>query len=357
MNQAEKYLNELIDHNKTPCVSYHIFNRSNTIYEFTGGFSDVGKKIKLNGETTFNLFSITKTFTALAILQLCEQGKLEIDEPAKKYLPDFPYSSAINIQLLLTHSAGIPNPIPLNWIHLASEHSSFDRNQFFKAIFLKNYKIKSAPNEKYAYSNLGYFLLGRIIENVTGLNYEQYIISNVIKKLNLSPSDLGFTIHDTAKHSKGYIREMSFSNLLLGIFIDKSKYMTKAVGKWKPFNFYYVNGPSYGGLIGTSKALVKYIQELLCDNSSLITNNYKKFLFTENTTSNNRATGMCMSWFCGKLNEHQYFCHAGGGGGYYCEIRIYNNLGIGSVIVFNRTGMKDERVLNAIDSHFIMDRS
>ena len=129
--------------------------------------------------------------------------------------------------------------------------------------------------------------------------------------------------------------------------------MAKAEDKWKPFNDYYVNGTSYGGLIGTSDALVKYIQELLQPDYKLITGYYKELLLTENFTSTNKGTGMCLSWFSGKLHGKQYFTHAGGGGGYYCEIRIYPSLGIGSVIAFNRTGMKDERFLDSIDSYFI----
>jgi hypothetical protein len=62
---------------------------------------------------------------------------------------------------------------------------------------------------------------------------------------------------------------------------------------------------------------------------------------------------MCLSWFTGNLKGNTYFAHAGGGGGYYCEIRIYPGLRLGSVIVFNRTGMTDERFLDKIDANYI----
>ena len=353
INKAENYLQKQIDEFKTPCLTYCIFDKDNIIYQFVGGLANIHEQTKANNETTFNAFSVTKTFTALAIVQLAEQGKLDSEQPVKNYLPDFPYSSDITIRQLLTHSAGIPNPIPLNWIHLIDEHSSFDRNHFFNTIFVKHNKTKSKPNEKFAYSNLGYFLLGRVIENVAGKVYEQYINENIIKKLDLQPRDLGFIINDTFKHANGYVKEVSFANMILGLFIDKSKYLAKTEGKWQPFNNYYVNGTSYGGLIGTSNAFVKYIQELLRPNCKLITNNYKDLLFIENYTRANKATGMCMSWFSGELIGKKYFSHAGGGGGYYCEIRMYPDLGIGSVIMFNRTGMKDKRFLNTVDKYFI----
>ncbi len=114
----------------------------------------------------------------------------------------------------------------------------------------------------------------------------------------------------------------------------------------------YVNGISYGGLIGTGKGFVSYLQELLKTDNRLISNEKKKHLFTENRTIDNKATGMSLSWFKGNLLGNTYFAHTGGGF-YYCEIRIYPELGTGSVIMCNRSGMTDERILDKIDRYLI----
>ena len=353
MNEIDNILIKQVEENKTPSVQYIIFNKDSVIHRFQFGFSDIKNKLKTGENTTYNAYSVTKTFTALSILQLAEQKKLDIEQPVKKYLPEFPYSSELTIRQLMTHSAGIPNHIPLSWIHLADEHKSFDRTIFFSKIFIKNNKTKSKPNEKYAYSNLGYVLLGQLIEKVSGISYENYVRENILQPLNIKPNELDFTITDTNLHAKGYHKKYSFSNIILGLLLNKSKYVDKTEGKWNSFKDNYVNGVSYGGLIGVPNAFVKYIQELLKPNCKLITDDYKKMLFTENYTSNNKATGMCLSWFSGQLNGNQYFAHAGGGGGYYCEIRIYPDLGIASVIMFNRTGMSDERYLDNLDKYII----
>lgn len=349
MNELENILLKQVEENKSPSIQYVLFDKESIIKRFYIGVADIKEKEEVDNYTTYNALSVTKTFTALAILQLAEQKKLDIEHPVIKYLPDFLFSPEITIRQLLTHSAGIPNPIPLSWIHLTSENNSFDRNQFFKNIFAKNIKLKSKPNEKFTYSNLGYVLLGQLIEKVSGTTYEAYIEDNIIKKIGINPDELGFNVDKTSKHAKGYIKRVSFYNLILSLFIDKSKYMNKSESGWKPFKNYYVNGTSYGGLIGTPQAFVKYIQELLKSNSQLITNEYKKLLFTENFTNNNKATGMCLAWFSGQLNGKKYFAHAGGGGGYYVEIRIYPDIGIGSIVFFNRTGMSDERFLDRVD--------
>ena len=349
MNGMENILLKQVEENKSPSIQYILFDKECIIKSYCNGFADIKEKKGVDNNTTYNAFSVTKTFTALAILQLAEQKKLDIEQPVIKYLTDFQYFPDITIQQLLTHSAGIPNPVPLSWIHLTTENKSFDRNLFFKKIFSKNIRIQSKPNEKFAYSNLGYILLGQLIEKVSGITYEAYINENILKKLGTNIDELGFEIGETRNHAKGYIKELSFYNLILSLFIDKSKYMRKSENGWKPFKDYYVNGAAYGGLIGTPNGFVKYIQELLKSDCQLITNEYKKLLFTENFTNKKKPTGMCMAWFSGQLNGIKYFAHAGGGGGYYVEIRIYPDPGIGSLVFFNRAGLSDERFLNKVD--------
>jgi D-alanyl-D-alanine carboxypeptidase len=129
--------------------------------------------------------------------------------------------------------------------------------------------------------------------------------------------------------------------------------MGQVEGKWKPFRPFYVNGVSYGGLIGTPMAFVRYIQQLLKPGDLLLTDHYKEKLFTENLAAGGKPTGMCFAWFTAQLNGNRYYAHAGGGGGYYCEIRLYPDKGIGSVIFFNRTGMDDERFLDKLDPFYL----
>jgi D-alanyl-D-alanine carboxypeptidase len=356
MELTEKLLLDEIKENRSPSIQYALFNKDSIIKRYALGLANINDKNEVDKTTTYNAYSVTKTFTALAILQLAQQEKLNLDHAIKKYIPDIPYNSEITIKQVLSHSAGIPNPIPLNWIHLSSNNKTFDRDLFFKDVFSKNNKTESRPNEKYAYSNLGYVLLGQIIEKVSGISYEEYIRSNIIKTLGIPESDMGFEIHDYKKHAKGYHKRFSFSNLILGFFIDKSKFMEKERSKWKSFKPFYVNGSSYGGLIGTPDSFIKYIQALLKPDCQLIKPAYKNMLFTENYTINDKPTGMCLSWFKGKLNGNNYFAHAGGGGGYYCEIRIYPDLGLGSLIFFNRTGMSDQRFLDRIDKVYLKNR-
>jgi CubicO group peptidase (beta-lactamase class C family) len=350
MKGIDHILSSLIEKGKTPAVEYLFFNTGTLLHHFRGGFADIRNDIPVQEATSFKAFSVTKTFTALAVLQLVEQGMVDLDKPVGEYLPGFPYNNQVTTRHLLTHTSGIPNPIPLRWIHLADEQGQFDRDVFFEGVFKKHHKARWKPNEKFGYSNLGYVLLGRLIEQCSGLGYEAYIREHIFKPLHLYPTDLEFFVAEPLLHAKGY-QKIDLFYLFLGFFIDREKFMDKREGKWKPFKNNYVNGAPYGGLIGTATAFMRYLQDLLKEDSLLISREQKRALFTENKTNAGMPTGMCLSWFTGRLHGRQYFSHAGGGGGYYCEIRLYPDNGVGSVLMMNRTGTKDERYLDKLDKY------
>ena len=135
VNIADSILNNQIEKNKTPGLQYCFFDKDSIIHSYCGGMANVQSKKEVIASTTFNTYSVTKTFTALAILQLYERGLLDLDDPVSDYLKELPYPNSISIRQLLTHTSGIPNPLPLNWTHTPEEHQDFDRNHFFEKVF------------------------------------------------------------------------------------------------------------------------------------------------------------------------------------------------------------------------------
>jgi D-alanyl-D-alanine carboxypeptidase len=354
MKNINSFLKDQVDYQKTPSIQYAFFDQDSILFEGQYGWSNVKEKKLADSSTTYNLYSVTKTFTALAVLQLAQLGKIELAHPASMYLPEFPYGKDITIEQLLSHTGGIPNPLPLRWIHLANEHELFDRDMFFKEVFKNHSELQSQPGTKFKYSNLGYVLLGQLIERVSGQTFEDYVAENIFKPSGIEPGQLSFQI-DAAHHARGYHKWWSIGNAVFGFLIDKEKFMGPREGKWKPFKNFYTNGVAYGGMIGTRYGLMCYVQTLLRDNSPLLNNHYKHILFTERVIDD-EPTGMSLSWYTGELKGHTYFSHAGGGGGYYVELRVYPELGVGSVIVYNRSGMTDERILDKADSFFVTEK-
>ena len=349
---TESSLQRLVESSKAPGVQYVHVSGDSVLFRFQAGRADVARGNAVTRATTFNGFSTTKTFTAVAVLQLAERGLVQLDAPAATYLKDFPYPRDITVRNLLTHSAGIPNPIPLRWVHLADAHGTFDRDAFFRAEYARHPEVNAAPNVRFGYSNLGYELLGEIIEAVSGTSYEEYVTRNIIDRVGIPSSELAFTI-DSSRHALGYHRRLSFTYPILGFLIDRKAVLGDVANGWHAFRPYYMNGAAYGGLIGTAEGFAKYVQALLEPNSGLLSVESRRILFTENVLASGKSSGMAASWFTGTLDGEPFLDHAGGGGGYYAEIRLYPEIGRGSVLLMNRTGMKNDRLLNDIDREWV----
>lgn len=157
---------------------------------------------------------------------------------------------------------------------------------------------------------------------------------------------LDFAINDLSQHAVGCISPVSFSNLLLGCFLDRKKYIKGNYGSWTAFHPFYVNGKAYGGLISNVRGLASYLQAYL-DQTMFLYAETQERMFTE------QQGGMSLGWFTGTLQGEKYVCHAGGGGGYYCEIRIYPELKVASTLLRNKSGFSDLRLLDKIDSKSI----
>lgn len=136
--------------------------------------------------TKFRLGSITKQFTAVAILQLQEQGKLNVKDPVSKYIPDSPEAwKKVTIHHLLSHTSGIPSYTSTPDYGKRMRESSKPLD--FIARF-KDKPLEFEPGSKFNYSNSGYFLLGVIIEQVSGKSYEAYLRENIFAKLDMQDS-------------------------------------------------------------------------------------------------------------------------------------------------------------------------
>jgi D-alanyl-D-alanine carboxypeptidase len=352
--KATDFLNALIRHNKTPGVQYVAIKDDNILFEHNSGIAEFETNKQVTNKTFFNACSVTKTFTSLAIMQLVEKGKMKLSDKASQYLDKYPFSKEISVKQLLSHTSGLSNPIPLRWAHLQAEEDSFNSDEFMYGVLEAHSKLKHQPGEKFSYSNLNYLPLGIIIERVSGMSYDNYIHQDIIAKLNRDDLPLEFLIADETNYARGYQKRFTFINAILGFFLNRKKFMKPSSNpKWVKFKKYYVSGRSYGGLIANAYSLSAFIQTLFMNDSPLLSDEHKKFLSTKQQVNNGKEVEMTLGWFTGKLNKVNYFTHAGAGGGYYCEMRIYPEKNLITAIMFNRSGIGDERFLDKIDHFFL----
>lgn len=349
MHRADEQIEAWIGR-ATPGAAFVHFDRSRVIHERYAGVADVATQRPVNDRTSFHGFSITKTMTALVVMQLVRAGKLDLEDAVRKHLPAMPFAEDFRVRHLLTHTAGLPNPLPLSWVH--APDVPFDRDAFFATVFAKHTKLRSKAGERFAYSNLGYVLLGQLIERLSGERYEEVISRMVLRPSGITSDEIVFKHPSTSVHATGYLKSWSLLALVLPFLFDTRRHMGPRTGPWRPFLPFLLNGVAYGGSMGTATGYRKYLQALLTDDM-LIDTSGRKDLFTEAITNDGKATSMSMSWFCGKLNGQPYRAHPGGGGGYYAELRVYPDLGRGSVLLLNRTGVSNERLLDQLDPHVL----
>ena len=217
-------------------------------YLKTSGYSNADKHVNNSINTCYYTGSVTKQFTASAIMLLKEQGKLSVDDTLQKYFPSYKYADKITIKNLLTMTSGIKNYVlrsnevdELFYLQPELEEkivkeNSENKNKEIIINWILNQELNFEPDTEYRYSDSNYYLLGKVIEQVSGKTYEKFITEDILKPLGLSCS--GFTGSD--KLSKSYEGT------------DKCKYMT-----------YLGVGYSSTGLISNVSDLLKWIDGIL----------------------------------------------------------------------------------------------
>lgn len=181
----DKILSERFRTNE-PGATVLVSKGGQVIYKKAFGMANLESNTSMQVDNVFWIASIGKEFTAVAILQLMEQGKLDLQDEITKYIPDYPTQGyKITIEHLLTHTSGIQN---FSGIEDPEKKLAFDCTPTEVIDFFKNMPMRFPPGTKWEYSNSGYFLLGYIIEKITGKTYEEYLEENIFKPADMTHS-------------------------------------------------------------------------------------------------------------------------------------------------------------------------
>lgn len=169
------------------------------------GFIQADKKLPVTNQSAFRIASMTKSFTAMAILQLRDAGKLQLDDPVSKYIPAFEKQAfpatdapAVTVRHLLTHAAGFPEDNPWGDRQLDQPEAELKR------LLESGIRYSNVPGVAYEYSNLGFTLLGQIIKAVTGKFYQAYINESILQPLGMAHTYWEVDAVPAASLAKGY---------------------------------------------------------------------------------------------------------------------------------------------------------
>jgi CubicO group peptidase (beta-lactamase class C family) len=184
-------------------MSVAVARGSELVYERTHGPADLELGVAANERTLFRIGSITKQFTAAAILVLAERGKLSVDDPLTRFLPDYPtHGHEITLRHLLTHTAGVQNYTDMGprWENVRT-HALSDAEM---VALWKDLPLEFAPGERWRYSNSGYYLLGLVIEKASGQSYADFLRTTLFEPLGLERTRYDSSHEIVPNRAQGY---------------------------------------------------------------------------------------------------------------------------------------------------------
>lgn len=187
--EIDSYLNGQIRSNQ-PGMAVLVAKNGNLLFRKGFGKANLEWNIPIETNTVFQIGSITKLFTVIGILQLVERQQLSLEDPIQKYIPTFPNNgNSITIEHLLTHTAGIKDYYSMTHPDPNALRRDFKPIEIIN--FFKDEPLEFDPGIKSSYTNSGYFLLGYIIEVVSGLPYEKFIQENIFEPVGMKNSYYG----------------------------------------------------------------------------------------------------------------------------------------------------------------------
>lgn len=270
-----------------------VAQRGEVLFKRAYGFANLEHQVPNTAETKFRIWSITKSFTAMAILMLFEQKQLHLDERLHRYFPELSRISDITITQLLTHTSGLTNYSSLPEYNTYGNKRRMSRQEVLR-LFVDE-PLAFPPGSSFAYQNSGYFLLGMIIEKITGLSFESFLTKHLLAPLGMNDTGLDNNRKVIPHMSSAY--DSSWNDLILCEYMDMSSSF------------------SAGAMYSTVSDLYLWDQALYSE--KLVSKATLALAFQET------GVGYGFGWFLDKHLGHRRVHHGGAYRGHRSELHRY----------------------------------
>jgi len=289
------------------------------IFQNAYGLASKAYNVPNRIDTKFNLGSMNKMFTAVAIAQLVEQGKLTFSDTVGKVLPDYPnkeVAAKVTIHHLLTHTSGLSDYFTPRFFETSKDR--FKSVKDYLPLFVDQ-PLLFQPGERMSYSNAGFMLLGAIVEKVSGQDYFTYVREHVYKPAGMNDTDAFELDHDTPNLAIGYTSEDENGSYVPGPRANNL------------FSHVVKGGPAGGGF-STAPDLLKFTNALVAD--SLLSRPSREILTTGKVVY---APGIKYGYgfFCSEINGRRVIGHSGGFLGINSELDIHLDTGYTIIVMSN----------------------
>ena len=352
--EVDRIVGEFAMRNHIPGAAWGIVIDGELAHVGATGYRDLDTKSPVTPDSVFRIASMTKSFTAISILKLRDEGKLSLDDPAERYVPElkslmYPTSdsSRITIRNLLSHAEGFPEDNPWGDRQLA------DSEQQLTDMIRGGIPFSNAPGVAYEYSNYGFAILGRIVSRVSGMPYTDYVTANVIRPLGMTSTTLepskvpadrlahGYRWEDERWKDEPLLANGSFGSMggMLTTVADLSRYVAAFLAAWPPRD-----GDEQPPL---RRASLREMQQVWRPASAAVTRDASGAL---QMTSGGYGFGLRISQTC---TFPFVVAHGGGLPGFGSQMRWLPDYGVGIVAFANLTytgwGRTVDQALEALD--------
>lgn len=314
-----------------PGASLMVIHNGKAAYKHSYGMADIEKAVPVTAKTNFRLASVTKEFTATAIMLLVKKGKLNFDDNLAQIFPGFPgYGKKITITDLLNHTSGL-----IDYESLIPDTDTVQvTDKDVLEMMMKQDSTYFEPGSKYQYSNTGYALLAMIVEKVTGKPFARFLKENIFKPLGMKNS-IAYQkgISEVKNRAYGYSRKN-------GGFVRDDQSVTSAV-------------LGDGGIYSSVDDLFKWDQSLYT--GKIIPLKMKEKSFTRGTLSNGEKIDYGFGWHLKKFLGHEVVFHTGVTRGFRNVIYRIPSLKYTVIMLTNRNEGDSEGLAEKIVSLYLND--
>ncbi len=290
----DSYVNEQLSENSIPSVSLAVIQDGKVVYAKGYGYANLEHEVLATPETVYQLASVSKQFTAAGVMLLVEDGKIDLDESIKTYLPDAPESwQNITVRQILNHTAGLGD-YGADFDYLQPKTEEEMLNTIYQS------ELMFEPGSRFSYSNFGYNTLSTLISKVSGKSFGDFMTERIFAPLDMSTTTViserdivmnraqGYQL-ETDKDNQPSVKNQSWVNPSLNVFGDGAFYSTVLdMAKWDAALY----------------------------SSNILSEESKETLWTPLTLSNGDswpiADAYGMGWSIGSVNGHTFVEHSGG---------------------------------------------
>jgi CubicO group peptidase (beta-lactamase class C family) len=344
---------EQLTTSKVPGLSAAVVRDGAIAEAASAGMADVANARPATSDTAYLWFSMTKIVTATAAMQLAESGALSLDDPVAGLVPEFPEPRSgwpqVQVSHLMSHSSGLSNPVPVRWVHPAGSPGR-DPHDFAVELLQRHPRLRFPAGSKAVYSNLGYIVLGEVIAAASGASYEDYVSAHILEPLSMQRTAFSYdALGDDL--ATGYQSRLSPMTPLFRLVLPSGIVGEKA-GRFIAFNRFYVDGPAYGGLVGSThdaaRFMAVHINDGELDGVRLLSPESVRAMQT--IQASGRRIDVGFGWFrrgSDRSGGEPHLEHLGGGGGFWNMMRIYPDRNLGVVAMGNATSYDHDLVARA----------